>query len=169
MGRRRGGRLQVKAGQTAHDRRDLSELYPDRRNRRQRHQDARRPQGQEPLGRSAEVRHGAELARHPGRCRHDLQEHGQGRISPVRRIRRPDEEPPAQCDAAVGRPRRRLAEGSLDFHRDHGGVGAEGDRRQDRPALCAGDDSFQHLCRPGQGRSDGCGGQLSRHEFGGLR
>ena len=50
-----------------------------------------------------------------------LQGHGQGRISAVRRIRRPDEEPPAQRDAAIGRPRRRLAEGPLDLDRHHGG------------------------------------------------
>ena len=52
---------------------------------------------------------------------HDLQGYRQGRISAVRRIRRPDEEPPAQCDAAIGRPRRRLAEGSLDLDRNHRG------------------------------------------------
>ena len=41
----------------------------------------------------------------------ELQGHRQGRISAVRRIRRPDEEPPVERDAAIGRPRRRLAEG----------------------------------------------------------
>ena len=43
------------------------------------------------------------------RRRHELQGYRQGRISAVRRIGRSDEEPPARCDAAVGRPRRRLA------------------------------------------------------------
>ena len=34
LGRRRGGGLQVQAGQASRHRRDLSELYPDRRDRR---------------------------------------------------------------------------------------------------------------------------------------
>ena len=46
--------------------------------------------------------------------------------------------------------------------RDHRGVGAEGGRRQDRPALRVGDDPRQHLYRPGQGRADRGGDQLSR-------
>ena len=41
-----------------------------------------------------------------------------------------------------------------DLERDRRGVGAEGDRRQDRPALHLGDHSGQHLYRPGQGRAD---------------
>ena len=53
-------------------------------------------------------------------------DHRQGRISAVRRIRRPDEKPPARRDAAIGRPRRGLAEGSLDLDRHHRGVGAQG-------------------------------------------
>ena len=169
LGRRRGGRLQDQAEQAAHHRRDLSELHPDRRDRRQRHQDAGRPQGQEPLGRRAEIRHRAQFARHPGRRRHELQGSRQGRISAVRRIRRPDEEPPAQRDAAIGRPRRRLAQGPFDLDRYHRRVGAEGGRRQDRPALRRGDDPGQHLYRPGQGRADRGGGELSRHQFGRLR
>ena len=43
----------------------------------------------------------------------ELQGYRQGRISAVRRIRRPDEEPAAERDAAIGRPRGGLAEGSL--------------------------------------------------------
>ena len=117
LGGRRGGRLQVQAGQAAHHRRDLSELHPDRRDRRQRHQDAGRSEGQEPLGRRAEIRNRTQFARDPRRRRHDLQGSGQGRVSAVRRIRRPDEKPPARRDAAIGRPRRRLAEGPLDLDR----------------------------------------------------
>ena len=50
------------------------ELHPDRRARRRGHQDARRPQGQEDLGRRAEIRHRAQRARDPRR----------GRASPTR-------------------------------------------------------------------------------------
>ena len=52
---------------------------------------------------------------------------------------------------------------------DHRGVGSEGDGRQDRPALRAGDDPRQYLYRPGQGRADRGGRQLSRDQFGGVR
>ena len=60
--------FKTQARQAAHHRRDLSELHPDRRHRRQRHQDARRPQGQEPVGRRAQIGHRAQLARDPGRA-----------------------------------------------------------------------------------------------------
>ena len=55
-----------------------------------------------------QIGHRAQHPRDPARRRHELQGSRQGRISAVRRIRRPDEEPPARRDAAVGRPRRRL-------------------------------------------------------------
>ena len=51
---------------------------------------------------------------------------------------------------------------------DHRGVGAEGDRRQDRPALHLGNHSGQHLYRPGQGRADRGRGQLPRDQLGGV-
>ena len=112
LGRRHRGRLQDQARQAAHHRRDLSELHPDRRHRRERHQDPGRPQGQEPVGRRAEIRHRTQFARHPGRGGPQLQGPRQGRVSAVRRIRRPDEEPPARRDAAIGRSRGGVAEGS---------------------------------------------------------
>ncbi len=55
---------------------------------------------------------------------------------------------------AVRGPRRRLAEGPLDLERDQRRRRAEGDRRQDRPALRLGDHPGQHLYRPGQGCAD---------------
>jgi TRAP transporter TAXI family solute receptor len=48
-------------------------------------------------------------------------------------------------DAAIGRPRGRLAEGSLDLDRDHRGVGSQGGGRQDRPAVRRREHSRQYL------------------------
>ena len=84
--RQRGSRLQDAAEEAARHRRDLSELHPDRRARRFRHQDARRPQGQEHLGRRAEIGHRAQRARDLRRGRHDVQGLRQGRVPAVRRI-----------------------------------------------------------------------------------
>ena len=50
-----------------------------------------------------------------------------------------------ECDAAIGRSRRRLAEGSLDLDRDHRGVGSQGGGRQDRPAVRRREHSRQYL------------------------
>jgi uncharacterized protein len=56
-------RLQGAADQAAHHCRHLSQLHPDRRQRRRRHQDGCRPQGQAHLGRRTALRHRTERAR----------------------------------------------------------------------------------------------------------
>ena len=73
-----------------------------------RHQDACRPQGQEPVGRRAGLGHRAQRPRHLRRRRHEIRGSRQGRISALRRVGRADQEPPARRHAAVGGARRRL-------------------------------------------------------------
>jgi hypothetical protein len=79
---------------------NLPQLHPDRRQRRFRHQDAGRPEGQAHLGRRAEVGHRTQCARHLQGGRPELQGFRQGRIPALRRIGRTDEKPPARRDAA---------------------------------------------------------------------
>ncbi len=74
----------------------------------------------------AEIGHRTQRARHPQRRGTDLQGYRQGRISAVRRIRRPDEEPATRRDAAIGGPRRGFAEGSEYLDRYRRGVGSQG-------------------------------------------
>ena len=84
------------ADEAARGGRHVSELHPDRRQRRFGHQDAGRPEGQAHLGRRAEVRHRAERACDAEGRRADVQRLRQGRVPAVRRIGRADEEPPAR-------------------------------------------------------------------------
>ena len=104
-----------------------------------RHQDARRPQGQEPVGRRAGLRHRAQRARHLRRRRHELRGSRQGRIPALRRIGRADQEPPARRDAAVGRPRRRLDPRPRDVAADQRRRGARPrwSARSARPTVAA--------------------------------
>ena len=124
------------------------ELHPDRRLQGIRHQDAGGSQGQAPLGRRAEIRHGAQCPGDPpGRGPH-LQGSRQGRVSALRRIGRAHEEPPARCHPAIGRPRRVLDPRSRHLGADRGGRDPGRRRRQGRRALREGHDPRQHLWRP---------------------
>ena len=107
------------AEKAAHAGRDLPELHPLPRQRRFRHQIAGRPEGQARFRRRAEEWHRAQQPRHSQGGRHELQGSRQGRIPRLFRIGRADQEPPARCDAAVVRPRRR-------------GGARSGDRGEDR-------------------------------------
>ena len=129
-----------------------------------RHQDARRPQGQEPVGRRADVRHRAQRPRHLRRRRHELRGPRQGRVPALRRIGRADQEPPARRHAAVGRPRRRLDPRPRDLGADHRRRGARrrSSRRSARPIVPA---TIPAGTYEGQAAdvADGGGRQLPRH------
>ena len=102
----RGCRLQDAAQEAARRGGDLSQLHPDRGQRRLGHQDARRPEGQADLGRRAEVGNRAQRAGDPEGGGPHLPGLREGRVPAVRRIGRAHQEPAARRHAAVRGPRR---------------------------------------------------------------